>query len=57
MIGGLFTSYLSWRYVFASEVLIVIAILALARRIEDIPGQKDIRLDLVGTALSAPGSA
>src|SRR5437773_8655071 len=29
IIGGLFTSYLSWRYVFAGEVLIVIAILAL----------------------------
>ena len=37
LIGGLFTTYLSWRYVFAGEVLIVIAILVLARRIEDEP--------------------
>ena len=55
IIGGLFTSYLSWRYVFAGEVLIVLAILALARRIEDVPGEKDVHLDLVGTALSASG--
>ena len=43
IVGGLFTSYLSWRYVFASEVLIVIAILALARRIDDVPGEKDVQ--------------
>jgi len=57
IIGGFFTSYLSWRYVFAGEVLIVLAILALARRIEDVPGEKGVRLDLVGTALSATGLA
>jgi len=34
IVGGLFTTYLSWRYVFAGEVLIVLAILALARGIE-----------------------
>ncbi len=55
IIGGFFTSYLSWRYVFAGEVLIVIAILILMRRIDDVPGEKDVRLDLVGTALSAAG--
>jgi len=55
IVGGFFTSYLSWRYVFAGEVLIVIAILALARRIDDVPGEKDVHLDLVGTALSAGG--
>src|ERR1700746_2035338 len=37
IVGGLFTTYLSWRYVFAGEVLIVIAILALARRMADEP--------------------
>src|SRR5216110_319054 len=37
LIGGLFTTYLSWRYVFAGEVLIVLTILALARRIADTP--------------------
>jgi MFS family permease len=55
IVGGLFTTYLSWRYVFAGEVLVVIVILALARRIEGGSPEKRVRLDLVGTALSAAG--
>ena len=55
IIGGLFTTYLSWRYVFAGEVVIVIAILFLTRRITGGVPEKNIRLDLVGTALSAIG--
>src|ERR1700760_4506204 len=55
ILGGLFTTYLSWRYVFAGEVLVVIAILFLARRIAGGTPEKKIRLDLVGTALSAAG--
>ncbi len=57
IVGGLFTTYLSWRYVFAGEVLIVIAILALARRIEAGAPERKVRLDLVGTGLSALGLA
>ena len=57
LVGGLFTTYLSWRLVFAGEVLIVAAILVLARRIEDAPPAARVRLDLVGTALSAVGLA
>src|SRR5215203_2145072 len=33
LIGGLFTTYLSWRLVFLGEVLIVLGILVLTRRI------------------------
>jgi MFS family permease len=55
IIGGFFTTYLSWRYVFAGEVLVVVAILFLARRITADTPQKKGRLDLVGTALSAAG--
>jgi MFS family permease len=55
LLGGLFTTYLSWRWVFAGEVLIVLAILALARRIADVPPERRAHLDLVGTALSALG--
>jgi MFS family permease len=55
IVGGLFTTYLSWRYVFAGEVLVVIAILALARRIAGGAPEKKVRLDLIGTALSAAG--
>src|SRR3989440_2229587 len=55
IIGGLCTTYLSWRYVFAGEVLVVLGILVLARRMAG--GERDagVRLDLVGTALSALG--
>ncbi len=55
LIGGLFTTYLSWRWVFVGEVLIVLAILALTRRMADATPETGIRLDLVGTALSALG--
>ncbi len=55
LIGGLFTTYLSWRWVFAGEVLIVLVILALTRRMEDTPAETGVRLDLVGTGLSALG--
>ena len=57
LIGGLFTTYLSWRLVFAGEVLVVLGILLLARRIQDeVPASRP-RLDLVGTALSSLGLA
>ena len=55
LIGGLFTTYLSWRYVFVGEVLAVVVILVLARRMADTPPVAGTRLDLVGTALSALG--
>lgn len=55
LIGGLFTTYASWRWVFAGEVLIVSVILLLARRVGDTPADKGARMDLVGTVLSALG--
>jgi MFS family permease len=55
LIGGIFTTYLSWRLVFAGEVVIVIAILALGRQIVDAPAEGGVKLDLVGTVLSAAG--
>ncbi|MBV8220455.1 MAG: MFS transporter, partial [Solirubrobacterales bacterium] len=55
LIGGLFTTYLSWRWVFVGEVLIVLMILLLARRMADAEPGKRRPLDLVGTALSALG--
>ena len=55
LIGGLFTTYASWRWVFAGEVLIVLAILLLMRRMADAPPDAGARLDMVGTLLSALG--
>jgi MFS family permease len=55
LIGGIATSYFSWRYVFVGEVLVVLAILALARRVQDAPAATRPRLDLVGAVLSAAG--
>lgn len=55
LIGGFMTTYSSWRWVFAGEVLVVLGILALARRMADVPSERDVRLDLLGTVLSALG--
>ena len=55
LIGGLFTTYASWRWVFAGEVLIVAVILFLTRRMAEGEPEERVRLDLVGTALSALG--
>ncbi len=55
LIGGLLTTYASWRWVFAGEVMVVLVILGLTRRIDDTPPEKGARLDVVGTLLSALG--
>jgi len=55
LIGGFFTTYLSWRLVFVGEVFVVLAILVLTRRMLDTPPEEGARLDLGGTVLSALG--
>jgi MFS family permease len=55
LIGGFATTYFSWRWVFAGEVIVVLAILVLARRVQDAPPESRPKLDLVGTVLSAAG--
>jgi MFS family permease len=55
LIGGFFTTYFSWRWVFAGEVVVVLIILLLTRRIADAPSEERRGLDLIGTVLSAAG--
>jgi MFS family permease len=55
LIGGFCTTYFSWRWVFAGEVVLVLAILVVTRRIADAPAEKRPHLDVVGAVLSAAG--
>ncbi|KQW52556.1 MFS transporter [Nocardioides sp. Root1257] len=55
LIGGAVTTYWTWRLVFAGEVVVVIGILAMTRRIQDAAPGGRARIDLVGAVLSALG--
>jgi MFS family permease len=55
LIGGFCTTYFSWRWVFAGEVVVVAVILLLTRRIADAPVVQRPQLDVVGAVLSALG--
>jgi EmrB/QacA subfamily drug resistance transporter len=58
LIGGWVTSEFSWRYVFAGEVVIVVAILALRRRLGQSPRVANPpKLDYVGMLISSVGLA
>jgi EmrB/QacA subfamily drug resistance transporter len=55
LIGGLATTYASWRWVFAGEVLIGAGIILFARRVADAPVADRPHLDLLGSVLWAVG--
>ena len=55
LIGGLATTYASWRWVFAGEVLVGAGILFFARRIAEAPVEVRPHLDLLGSVLWAAG--
>jgi MFS family permease len=57
LIGGFATTYFSWRWVFAGEVVVVLAILLLTKKIADAPVETRPKFDLVGAVLSAAGLA
>ena len=57
LVGGFCTTYFSWRWVFAGEVVLVLVILVLTRKIADAPAKTRPRLDVVGAVLSAAGLA
>ncbi|MFE6846419.1 MFS transporter [Streptomyces sp. NPDC057686] len=55
LIGGVATTFFSWRWVFAGEVVVVLVILVLARRAADAPPDHRPRIDFLGAVLSALG--
>jgi MFS family permease len=55
LIGGLATTYWSWRIVFVGEVLLVAGIVVFSKRMSAGPPEPGVQLDLVGTFLSALG--
>jgi EmrB/QacA subfamily drug resistance transporter len=55
LIGGFCTTYFSWRWVFAGEVVLVAAILLLTRRMSNPPKESEPPLDYLGAVLSAAG--
>ncbi|MGD9529540.1 MAG: MFS transporter [Pseudonocardia sp.] len=55
LIGGFATTYFSWRWVFAGEVVLVVAILLLARRVNDAPPEERVAFDVVGALLNGLG--
>ena len=55
LIGGLATTYASWRWVFAGEVLVGAGIVLFGRRIADATADVRSHLDLLGSVLWAAG--
>jgi EmrB/QacA subfamily drug resistance transporter len=57
ILGGWVTTNLTWRIVFAGELVVVLYILATMRRLPDDRGREGAELDTVGAVLSAVGLA
>ncbi len=55
IVGGFFTTNLSWRLVFVGEVIIAAVIVLFVRWIRDAPVDRKPQLDVVGAVLSATG--
>jgi MFS family permease len=55
LIGGLCTTYLTWRVVFVGEVVMVAGILVFANRMVAAPPNPETRLDVPGAVLTASG--
>src|SRR3954469_12853346 len=55
LLGGLITTYLSWRVAFFGEVVIIAIVLAGSRLIHDVPYTGSRGVDVVGAILSAVG--
>ncbi|WP_353807167.1 MFS transporter [Agromyces sp. SYSU T00194] len=57
LIGGLVTTYSSWRYVFVGETIVMVVILLVSGRIRDVAADRGLRIDVPSVLLSAGGMA
>lgn len=57
LIGGYVTTYLSWRYVFLAETLILAVVLLVSGKIPDAKITEKVKLDIPSVFLSASGMA
>ncbi|QIG40090.1 MFS transporter [Microbacterium sp. 4R-513] len=57
LIGGLVTTYASWRYVFVAETIVMIVVLIFSGRIKDVPANPGVKIDILSVILSASGMA
>ncbi len=55
LIGGYVTTYLSWRYVFVGEVVVMAAVVVFSRLVPDSSRPQRIKIDIVSVLLSAAG--
>jgi EmrB/QacA subfamily drug resistance transporter len=55
LVGGVATTYFSWRWVFAGEVVLVLGILAFARRVSEAPPAQPPHIDVIGAVVVALG--
>jgi len=55
LIGGFVTTYFTWRWVFAGEVVLVAIIVIASRRLKDTPVENPPKFDLVGAILTVTG--
>ncbi len=55
LIGGFMTTYLSWRYVFAAEAVIMVFVLLASRLFKTQPKPAKIKVDITSAVLSAAG--
>jgi MFS family permease len=55
LLGGLITTYLSWRVAFAGEAVIIAIVLLGIRLVHDVPYTGERGVDVVGAVLSAVG--
>jgi len=55
LIGGYVTTYLSWRYVFVGEVVVMAAVVVFSRLVPDTSRPQSIRIDAFSVLLSAAG--